>query len=63
MQKEWAALKQQKVWDLMIVREKSDWIAEARREGKEVQFGRVHGICVEKNFSLPEGRRASIREE
>ena len=50
MQKEWAALKEQKVWNLMMVREKSDVIAEARNLAKEVQFGRVHGICVEKNF-------------
>ncbi len=55
MQKEWAALKQQKVWNLLIVREKSEVIAEARKQEKEVQFGRVHGICVEKNFELPEG--------
>ena len=48
MQKEWAALLEQKVWDLMIVREKSDVVNEARRLKKEVQFGRVHGICVEK---------------
>ena len=47
IQKEWAALKEQKVWDLLIVREKSDVVAEARRLKKEVQFGRVHGICVE----------------
>ena len=55
MQKEWAALKEQKVWNLMMVREKSDIIAEARSLAKEVQFGRVHGICVEKNFELPAG--------
>ena len=48
MQKEWAALLEQKVWDLMIVREKSDVMNEARRLKKDVQFGRVHGICVEK---------------
>ncbi len=30
MQKEWDALKEQKVWNLMIVREKSDVVSEAR---------------------------------
>ena len=55
MQKEWTALREQKVWNLLIVREKSDVINEARRLGKEVQFGRVHGICVEKNRELPHG--------
>ena len=30
-------------------------VNEARRLGKEVQFGRVHGICVEKNCELPRG--------
>ncbi len=34
MQKEWAALKTQKVWDLLVVRERSDVVAEARRLGK-----------------------------
>ncbi len=55
MQKEWEALKTQKVWDLLIVREKSDVVTEARKASKTVQFGRVHGICVEKNFELPQG--------
>mgnify|MGYP002807094053 CR=1 FL=1 len=55
MQKEWAALSEQKVWNLLIVREKSDVVSEARNNQKEVQFGRVHGICVEKNFELPHG--------
>ncbi len=52
MQKEWAALKEQKVWNLMMVREKSDIIAEAKSLAQEVQFGRVHGICIEKNFRM-----------
>ncbi len=44
-----------KVWNLMVVREKSDVVSEARTQGKTVQFGRVHGICVEKNYELPSG--------
>ena len=55
MAKEWAALKEQKVWNLMVVREKRDVMEEARDTETEVQFGRVHGICVEKNFELPKG--------
>jgi hypothetical protein len=42
-----------KVWNCWEVREKKDVIREARRAGKVVQFGRVHGICVEKNSELP----------
>ena len=37
------------------VREKADVMREAKRSGTTVQFGRVHGICVEKNAELPEG--------
>ncbi len=54
MQKEWDALLGQKVWNLMVVREKSDVVHEARVQQKTVQFGRVHGICVEQNFELPQ---------
>ncbi len=55
MQKEWDALKEQQVWDLLIVREKSDVISEARIQKKTVQFGRVHGICGQKNFEHTHG--------
>ena len=54
MQKEWDALRSQKVWNLMVMREKSDVVHEARVQQKTVQFGRVHGICVEQNFELPQ---------
>ena len=30
-------------------------VAEAKKNKKEVHMGRVHGICVEKNYQLPEG--------
>ncbi len=52
MQKEWAALNEQKVWNLLIVRDKSDVFSEARSNQKEVPFGRLQGICVEKHPSL-----------
>ena len=55
MKKEWDTLVTQKVWDVLVVEEKSKVIADARRDGRTVQFGRVHGICVEKNYELPEG--------
>ena len=54
MQKEWATM-HERVWDLTNVREKSEIIREAKKEGKAVQVGRVHGICVEKNAELPVG--------
>ena len=44
----------EKVWNCWEVREKKDIMREARRAGKVVQFGRVHGICVEKNSELPQ---------
>ena len=44
-----------RVWDVAVVREKSDIIREAKAAGKTVQFGRVHGLCVEKNAELPDG--------
>ena len=52
--KEWATI-HEKVWDVWKVREKADVMREAKRSGTTVQFGRVHGICVEKNAELPEG--------
>ena len=30
-------------------------VAEAKRDKKEVHMARVHGICVKKNYQLPEG--------
>ncbi len=53
MRKEWTALTTQKVWKLMIVREKSDVVSEARIHNMTVHFGRVRGICVEKKYELP----------
>ena len=50
VQKEWAALRDQKVWNLMIVREKSDVVNEARINGTTIQLGRVHPLCMEKEL-------------
>ena len=47
MVKEWATM-HARVWDVAVVREKSDIIREAKAAGKTIQFGRVHGLCVEK---------------
>ena len=52
MKAEWSTM-HKKVWNCWEVREKSDVMREARRRGVVVQFGRVHGICVEKNSELP----------
>ncbi len=37
------------------MREKSDIVSEAKNYKRTVQFGRVHGISVEKNFEVPRG--------
>ena len=55
MEKEWSRLIQQGVLDVASVREKEDVATEARRTGKNVQFGRLHGICVEKSHELEKG--------
>ncbi|MBZ4217805.1 hypothetical protein, partial [Klebsiella aerogenes] len=55
MDKEWRHLIAQGVWDLSSVRERADVAAEARAAKTNVQFGRLHGICVEKNSEHEEG--------
>ena len=55
MDSEWARLREKSVWDNSTVREWSEVAEEARKAGKEVQFGYLFGICVEKNSELPEG--------
>ena len=47
-QDEWNRLRNKKVWDETVVRNWSDVCAEARKKNKEVNVGRVFGICVEK---------------
>ena len=53
MDKELERLRAINTWDESKVREMSKVRAEARSAGKEVHFGQVAGICVEKNYELP----------
>ena len=55
MLKEWKGLRDQEVFDFSMVREYDEVVAEAKKNKKEVHMARVHGICVEKNYQLPEG--------
>ena len=55
MLKEWKGLRDQGVFDFTMVREYDEVVAEAKRDKKEAHMARVHGICVEKNYQLPEG--------
>ena len=53
---EWKGLRDQGVFDFSMVREYDyEIVAEAKENKKEVHMARVHGICVEKNYQLPEG--------
>ena len=54
MLKEWKGLRDQEVFDFSMVREYDDVVAEAKKDKKEIHMARVHGICVEKNYQLPE---------
>ena len=58
MDAEWARLNKKQVWDLSTVQEWSAVAARARREGTEVAFGYVFGICVLKNAELREDHPA-----
>ncbi len=55
MDAEWNRLLAAKVWDTTNVREWDDVAAEAVLNKKEVQFGYLFGICVEKGSELPKG--------
>ena len=55
MLKEWKSLRDQGVFDFSMVREYDEVVAEAKKNKKEVHMARVHGICVEKNYQIPEG--------
>ena len=55
MLKEWRGLNDQGVFDFSIVHENDDVVAAAKKNGKEIHMARVHGICVEKNYQLPQG--------
>jgi hypothetical protein len=52
MNNEWDRLKEKKVWNETVVRDMSDVAAEAKRDMKEIQFGWLFGVCVEKNWEL-----------
>ena len=54
MDKEWNRLKEKNVWNIEVVRDMSAVAAEAKTNKKEIQFGWLFGICVEKNSELPE---------
>lgn len=51
-QNEWNRLRNKKVWGETVVRHWSDVCAEARKKHKEINVGRVFGICVEKGSEL-----------
>ena len=51
MKSEWSTM-HEKVWNCWEVREKSEVMSDARRREAVVQFGRVHGVCVEQNSEL-----------
>ena len=55
MRKEWLGQHAVGVYDFSVVREYDDVVREAKQSGKEVHMARIHGICVEKNFQLPQG--------
>ena len=53
--KEWGRLREGKVWDESIIRKWEDVAAEAQHQKKEVNFGYLFVICVEKGSELPAG--------
>ena len=55
MTAEWNRLREKSVWDESQVREWADVAREAQKAGKEVNFGYLFGICVEKNSEPPAG--------
>ena len=55
MRKEWLGQHAAGVYDFSVVREYDDVVREAKKNGTEVHMARIHGICVEKNYQLPQG--------
>ena len=55
MEAEWKRVREKHVWDETVVREWDEVASEARKQNKEIQFGYLFGICVEKNAELPDG--------
>ena len=54
MDAEWDKLLKQIVWDMSIVREYDDVVAEAKMNRIKVHFGDIFGICGLKGSELPE---------
>ena len=52
---EWGRLRDREVWDETVIREWSAVASEAQKKKKEVNFGYLFGICVEKGSELPAG--------
>ncbi len=52
---EWDRLVKIGCWDPKVVRSLRDVKAEAKRNNKEMHFGALHELCVEKGSELPEG--------
>ena len=53
MRKEWLGQHAAGVYDFSVVREYDDVVRKTKKNGKEVHMARIHGICVEKNYQLP----------
>jgi hypothetical protein len=62
MEKEWKGLRDKGVWRKRDARDRSGVIRDARRTERHAQFGRDHGICVERNCELPVGHRNRKRK-
>ena len=55
--KEWEKLEKIPAWDKTNVRNKSDVIDEARKEGRKVHFASLMGLCHLKNAELETKRQ------
>ena len=55
MDAEWDRLRKLGTWDEVVVREWADVAKEARQANKEVHFGYLLGLFLEKGSELPEG--------
>ena len=57
MLKEWQRLRDMKTWDETEVLEWRDVAKKARRDGEEVHFGYLLGLCFEKGSELPKDHK------
>ena len=55
--KEWGRLRERKVWDESKIMCWDKLAAEAKKKGKEINFGYLFGICVEKGSELEKGNK------